>query len=167
MANPITTPFKDTFTATNIRNYRKSSGASLNSLAKLTGLSHTQIWGWEIGRYDPTVEKIKRLCDPIGVDYILFISGLIEFPPPAPKSKKRWVKPGSRFRLTKNKRWGRFTLTLTYSDLKEMAERLELSTNHYNSEIEGWQNNVAKDEDFRKLGEAILARLEEVKDASV
>lgn len=83
MANPKGTPFKDEPVATNLRNYRKSRGVSLYTLAdevsKELKVNHVSLWSWELGRFSPSVYQIIKVCSALGIDAGPFMTTFLEF----------------------------------------------------------------------------------------
>lgn len=57
-----------------LRNYREMRGLSRRDLAEKTGISEQTIFRYETDRREPTVDKLVKIADALGVSPIVFIN---------------------------------------------------------------------------------------------
>ena len=65
-----------------IKDIRTDKEETQTDLAKAIGSTQTQVWRWETGKQEPTISKLKAICEHYGVsaDYILGLPKGLEWP---------------------------------------------------------------------------------------
>lgn len=60
--------------AKRVKTVRESKGISVYKLAQLSGISSTYLYEVELGKKQPTVEIISRICDALGISLETFFT---------------------------------------------------------------------------------------------